>query len=353
MTLPTITSDLPGIGGTLKQSPEHFVVTEIPLYEASGDGDHLYVNLTRRGWNTRDVAQALARLFNLNVDDVGFAGLKDRHALTTQTFSLLRVPAADAAARIAAELPFEVHAITRHRNKLRTGHLLGNRFAIFIADVTPDALPRAEAVTAALQARGIPNFFGAQRFGQEGDNAERGREVLLGRGPRQRWLRRFLISAFQSDLFNRYLEQRIAQGAFSHLLPGDVAKKHSTGGLFIVEDLEREQPRFQAGEISFTGPLFGTKMKAASAEAAVLEAGILEQAALPPSAFKKADVDGGRRLGRLLLDRIELDGAALSADGDGGLWVRFTLPKGAYATIVLREIMKNDVTLGEEDEGDD
>ena len=352
MTLPTITSDLPGIGGTLKQSPEHFVVTEIPLYDASGDGDHLYVNLTRRGWNTRDVALAPARLFDLHVDDIGFAGLKDRQALTTQTFSLLRVPAEDAAARIAAELPFEVNWVSRHRNKLRTGHLLGNRFAIFIADVLPDALARAEAVTAALHVRGIPNFFGAQRFGQDGDNATRGHEVLLGRGPRQRWLRRFLISAFQSDLFNRYLEQRIALGAFSHLLAGDVAKKHSTGGLFVVEDLEREQPRFQAGEISFTGPLFGAKMKAAAEAAAALEAGILAQAALPPSAFKKADVDGGRRLGRLLLDRVELDATDLSAAG-GGLWVRFTLPKGAYATVVLREFMKDDVVLGEEDEGDD
>ena len=140
MTLPTITSDLPGIGGTLKQSPEHFVVTEIPLYDASGDGDHLYVNLTRRGWNTRDVALALARLFDLHVDDIGFAGLKDRQALTTQTFSLLRVPAEDAAARIAAELPFEVNWVSRPCNQLRTGHLLGYRFAIFIADVLPLSL---------------------------------------------------------------------------------------------------------------------------------------------------------------------------------------------------------------------
>lgn len=352
MTLPTITPDLPGIGGTLKQTPEHFVVEEIPLYEASGDGDHLYVNLTRRGWNTRDVVTALARIFGLHADDIGFAGLKDRQALTTQTFSLLRVPAEDAAIRIGAELPFQVNWVSRHRNKLRTGHLLGNRFAVFVAGVAPDALPRAEAIAAALRTRGLPNFFGVQRFGQDGDNALRGREALLGRGPRQRWLRRFLISAFQSDLFNRYLVQRINLGAFDHLLAGDVAKKHGTGGLFVVEDLEREQPRFQAGEISFTGPLFGAKMKAAAAEAAALEADIWAQAAVPLQAFKKADVDGGRRLGRLLLEQIELDASALLA-ANGGLWLRFTLPKGAYATVVLREFMKNDVVLGEEDESDE
>jgi len=352
MILPTITSDLPGIGGALKQAPEHFVVEEIPLYEPSGEGDHLYVNLTRRGWNTRDVVTALARVFGLAADDIGFAGLKDRQALTTQTFSLLRVPAEDAAVRISGELPFQVNWVSRHRNKLRTGHLLGNRFAIFVAEVTPDAMPRAMAVAAALRARGIPNFFGAQRFGQDGDNAARGREVLLGRGPRQRWLRRFLISAFQSELFNRYLVQRINLGAFDHLLAGDVAKKHGTGGLFVVEDLDREQPRFAAGEISFTGPLFGAKMKAAAEESAALEAQILAQADLPVQAFKKADVDGGRRFGRLLLDHIELDASELEAD-HGGLWLRFTLPKGAYATVVLREFMKDEVILGEEDEGDD
>ena len=347
-----MTTELPGIGGTLKQTPEHFVVEEIPLYEPSGEGDHLYVNLTRRGWNTRDVVLALARVFGLAADDIGFAGLKDRQALTTQTFSLLRVPTEDAAIRITGELPFQVNWVSRHRNKLRTGHLLGNRFAIFIAGASPDALPRAAAVAAALHTCGIPNFFGAQRFGQDGDNAARGRDVLLGRGPRQRWLRRFLISAFQSELFNHYLAQRISLGAFDHLLAGDVAKKHATGGLFVVEDLEREQPRFAAGEISFTGPLFGTKMKAAADAAAALEAEILAQADLPAQAFKKADVDGGRRLGRLLLDHIEIEASDLGAD-NGGLWLRFTLPKGAYATIVLREFMKNDIVLGEEDEGDD
>ncbi len=347
-----MTSDLPGIGGSLKQAPEHFVVEEIPLYEASGDGDHTYVNLTRRGWNTRDVVAALAQLFRLPADDIGYAGLKDRQAVTTQTFSLLRVAPDDAAARIEQALPFQVNWVNRHRNKLRTGHLLGNRFAVFITGVTSDALTLAQATATALHDRGVPNFFGPQRFGQEGDNAVRGREALCGRGPRQRWLRRFLISAYQSELFNRYLARRMELGAFGRLLMGDVAKKHDTGGLFLVADLAREQERFKAREISFTGPLFGAKMKAATDEAAALEAGILAAEDIAMAAFKQAGVDGGRRLGRLLLPQIELEPAELPAAG-AGLWVRFTLPKGAYATVVLREFMKNDVVLGEEDDNDD
>lgn len=346
LPLPFVTGHLPGIGGSIKLAPEHFIVEEVPLYEAEGSGPHVYINLTRAGWTTRDVAIQLGQCFDVAVRDIGYAGLKDRQALTTQTFSVPGIDPAAAAARIMDRLPFQVNWVRAHRNKLRPGHLLGNRFTIFVADPVADARPRAEAIARALLDQGLPNFYGPQRFGRTGDNAVQGYQVLLGRGPRQRWLRDLLVSAFQAAVFNLYLVRRLEAGLFFSLLQGDVAKKHATGGLFIVEDPAREQPRFAAREISHTGPMVGTKMMAASGPAGELEADVLAEIEVSPATYKKAGVMGSRRLGRLLIADLEMS-------SQPGLWLRFQLPKGAYATNVLREFMKQEVVLAGDEQEDD
>lgn len=348
-TLPFITAELPGIGGRLKAEPAHFVVEELPLYEASGSGTHLYISLTREGWTTRRVADALAELFGVSRRDVGFAGLKDRNARCTQTFSLPGL-APEEASRIEPALPFQVNWARLHNNKLKTGHLLGNRFAITVVDLSVDpatALARAGAVAAAIAVRGVPNFFGAQRFGASGENVARGRAAFLGRGPRDKWLNRLLISAYQSHLFNHYLAQRMEQGLYALLLAGDVCKKADTGGMFEVEDPAAEQARFDRGEIAYTGPLFGKKMWAAGAQAGALESALLAEAALAETELRRCPSDGARRVARLWLPDL-----ALSA-GEAGLQATFSLPKGAYATVVLREITKSAealTQLPEEDE---
>lgn len=340
--LPYIIPELPGIGGQLKAEPAHFIVEEIPLYEASGSGAHLYVSLTREGWTTRRVADALADLFGVNRRDVGYAGLKDRNARCTQTFSLPGL-APDDAARIEPALPFQVHWARQHGNKLKPGHLLGNRFMITVSDlaVPPrEALSRSQAIAAAIAQRGMPNFFGAQRFGWDGGNVAKGREAFLGQGPRRDpWLTKLLISAYQSHLFNRYLVQRIEQGVFGRLLDGDVCKKADTGGMFAVQDAAAEQPRYQRGEITFTGPLYGKKLWAAEGAAAALEVAVLAEAGLSNEDLSRARADGTRRPARLWLTAIEL------AAGDDSLCVAFTLPKGAYATVVLREFIKSEQGL--------
>lgn len=335
--LPYFTAALPGVGGEIKVEAAHFVVEEIPLYEPSGEGQHVYVRLTREGWTTRALQNELARIFDLRDVDVGCAGRKDKHARTTQTFSLdlPKADEAEVARRIEEQLPIELAWVRRHRNKIKAGHLLGNRFRIVVLGPKPDALPQAEAIVEALRERGLPNFYGPQRFGREGDNAERGREILFtGRGPRKRWLRRLLLRAYQSALFNTWLVRRIERGWFERLLTGDVAKKLDTGGLFEVEDAQAEQPRFERDEITYTGPIYGSRMWWAAGEPGELERAVLEQAGVTEELLDRAHLNGSRRRARLLLDDLTVEPHA------DGLLLTFSLPKGSYATTVLREVMK-------------
>ena len=337
--LPHLTAHLPGTGGEIKVEPAHFIVEEIPLYEASGQGQHVYVRLTREGWTTRALERELARIFDLRDVDVGCAGRKDKHARTTQTFSL-NLPNTDPAAvacRIEEALPVEIEWAQRHRNKIQAGHLLGNRFRIVVLNPVDGALPRAEAIAQELKQRGIPNFYGPQRFGASGDNAIRGREILLtGKGPRKRWLRRLLLRAYQSALFNTWLVARLEHGWFERLLIGDVAKKRDTGGLFEVEDPEAEQPRFDRDEITYTGPIYGSRMWWAGGEPGALERSVLEKAEVTEEMLNRHRLNGSRRRARLVLDDLTV------TPHPDGLLFTFSLPKGAYATTVLREFTKGE-----------
>ena len=334
--LPFITTELPGIGGEIKVEPRHFIVEEMSLYEPCGEGEHVYLRCTREGWTTRGLQKRLAQIFGLKEWGVGYAGLKDKHALVTQTFSL-HLPQADVqnvADVLAGELPIEVHWLKRHRNKLRTGHLHGNRFRIVLLNPIENALATARQIAAALAERGVPNYYGEQRFGFAGDNAARGLEILHGHGPRQRWKRRFLIDALRSELFNKWLAMRIEKGWFETLVLGDIARKEQSGGLFEVEEVAVELPRFRRREISFTGPMYGHKMRWASGEACSLERDILAQAGITEAQLKKAGADGTRRIGRIFIDDLDVQAHK------HGLHFSFTLPPGSYATTVLREFIK-------------
>ncbi len=345
LKLPYVTRDLPGIGGQLRATPEDFLVEEIALYEPSGEGQHLYVNLTKEGLTTKDVQLQLERLFALNRGDVSFAGMKDKYARTRQTFSLNvghrdRGFVAEAEQKIQERLPVVVHWAKFHKNKLRRGHLLGNRFAITVTELAcgvSDAMQRGQAILQQLKACGVPNFFGPQRFGPQGDNIRQGLEILQQqRVKKDRWLRQFLISSYQSYLCNRYLVRRLEDSSFDHLLAGDVAKKYATGGMFDVLDVAVEQPRYAAQEISFTAPIFGSKMWVAQDAAGRLEAEVLAESPVTFADFERARVEGTRRLGRILAPDLQI--RALPE----AIVVEFSLPKGAFATTVLRELMKVD-----------
>lgn len=345
--LPFVTAELPGSGGALRRSPEDFRVDEVPAYLPSGAGSHLYLRVEKRGRTTRDVVRELSRALGVAERDAGYAGLKDRDAVTTQWLSFPIASDPETSSLEAAGL--RVLEVSRHANKLRPGHVRANRFSLAVRG---GDLARARAAAEALAARGLPNFFGPQRFGVEGRNAAVGRALMLGqrtpetgRAVRDRFLRRLSISAYQALLFNRWLVERMADGLFATALAGDVLKKLETGGLFTCEDPAVDGPRVERFEVSPAGPMFGHKLRPAAGEALAREARLLaaEGIALADFARGGGEAEGTRRPARL---RVAPELEPL----EDGYRASFELPKGSYATVVMRELMKLEAELPEEDD---
>jgi tRNA pseudouridine13 synthase len=329
-----VTQDLPGTGGRLKEHPEDFFVGEVPLYPCTGEGNFAFFLVETVNLSTLDLVARLRRHLALADHEVGLAGWKDKRAVTRQWVSVPRAHLSDGPLRELSAGGVTLREERRHPHKLRTGHLLGNRFSILIREPKPRAVDLARAILDKLEASGLPNFYGIQRFGASGDNPEKGLAVLRGK-KHLRSLRkeRLLVSSSTSLLFNLTLKERLERGLFTRLLQGDVAKKHDTGGLFHVVDPAREQERADRLEISPTGPIWGRKIMEARDEAAVLEREILERLGLTADIFRKQT--GSRRAFRIPLKQI-----ALREESDG-LRLEFFLPKGSYATVLLDEIMKS------------
>jgi tRNA pseudouridine13 synthase len=318
-------------------APEDFVVEEIAAYAPSGSGGHTFVRVEKRGRTTESLARELARAAGVRPGDVGYAGRKDRHAITTQWFS---VPGLDPLlARGLALEDARVLEAAAHPHKLRTGHLRGNRFTVTLHGVDAAGAAAANARMAELERRGMPNRFGEQRFGREGDNAERGLRLLRGElRLRDRREARFLLSALQAAVFNEAL--RLRELPLDALEAGDVAVVHESGGLFLVEDPAREAPRAVAFEISATGPIFGTRAGrrdpapagAPAAREARAAAGFGLDPAAVPAPPRGLRLPGGRRA---LRARPETASAGLEGDR---LRLVFELPPGSYATVLLEEL---------------
>ena len=331
--LPYLSADLPGVGGRIKARPEHFVVEEIPLYEASGQGPHLYLTIRRSGLTTRQVVDDLARRYKLPGASVGYAGLKDKQAVTTQVFSLPLSLGDDEARSRGEGAPWEIISVSRHQNKLKVGHLLGNRFTIVLSEAR-GGLAEASAIAERLKTSGLPNYFGEQRFGEAGDNPAEALKLLKSGHKSRGWRDKFLMSALQSLIYNYYLSLRINEGLFQTVLTGDVCKKYATGGLFTSEDGAVETERLAAGELTHTGPIFGSKMMPAKGKAAELEAQALAGLELSEDEAARTG-SGDRRPNRLLIPDLTV------SPNDEGLFFTFSLPKGAYATSVMREFLRS------------
>lgn len=335
VALPFLTADVPGCGGVFKASPEDFEVEEIPAYLPNGlsDGEHGYLWIEKRGRSTPEVARMLARHLGLTDRDISWAGLKDKQAVTRQWLSLPWKAMAKLEGFAAPGLT--VLQTSRHRNKLKSGHLRGNRFTLVVREVRD--VGAAKASFELLGLRGLPNAFGDQRFGARGDNADRGRAILLAGGRhRDRFERKLFLSAYQSSLFNQVLALRLQRGLFSTVLRGDVLQKQETGASFISEDVAVDQPRADAFEVSPSGPMFGPEMRAPLHDALALEAEVLAADGVTLDTFK-AGGDETRGTRRIL--RVRLGEPTFEATGDTAR-LSFSLPAGSYATMVLRELMK-------------
>jgi tRNA pseudouridine13 synthase len=340
---PFLTATLLGIGGRIKQAPEDFEVEEIPAYEPCGQGDYLYLWVEKRGMGAEYFTRQLARRLDIPAGEVGTAGLKDRHAVTWQMVS---VPAGveDRLERINGD-GITLLRVSRHGNKLKPGHLHGNRFRILVRDADPTAGERLPPILDQLRKEGLPNFYGSQRFGRDGETLKLGLALLRGEPARVRspFLRKLALSAAQSGLFNHYLGVRLRDGLLRRVLSGDVMAKWPFGGMFVAEDVEQEQTRLDARETVPAGPIFGRKTFPSKGTAAEREEAVLNDAVLTRASFQGFGklVQGTRRHNLVYLDDLT---AAIETDG---VRLSFTLPAGSYATVLLREVMKTETHDGD------
>ncbi|GAB4158995.1 MAG: tRNA pseudouridine(13) synthase TruD [Planctomycetota bacterium] len=323
-----------------KVEPEDFVVEELPAYEPCGEGHHVFALVEKRGLSTFDLLDRIGAALDLHPRAIGYAGLKDARSVSRQWLSL---PDVDERRVLALGDPtFTVLRAKRHGNKLQKGHLRGNRFTVRLRGAGEEGLERARAQIADLERRGVPNYFGEQRFGKRGANLRKGLEILRG-NPRvflrsmPRRLFGLMVSAVQSEVFNRVVIRRI--DSLSVLREGDIAFLHRNGACFRPK-LPDDQSRADALEISPTGPLPGVKMMRADGEVRALEQEVLgeldldlESFAVLPSKIAPGD--------RRPLSVPLRDGSA-ERDGDD-LLVSFSLPKGSYATAALREMLRETI----------
>ncbi|MCD6527912.1 MAG: tRNA pseudouridine(13) synthase TruD [Desulfuromonas sp.] len=397
-----LTAAFPGTGGQIKEAPEDFIVEEIPAYEPCGEGEHLYLRVEKHGMSTFAMMQRIATALGVREKEVGYAGLKDARAITRQYISL---PLIDEERIRDLDLEgITILDVQRHTNKLRLGHLRGNRFHIQIHDVVDDAETRAKDILHVLEHVGVPNFFGEQRYGVMDNNqlvggailredfAEAAKQIIgdpekitnnrwqlaaqayrqddyqgalaalpgrfrderrllhgliKGQTHRQavlalpRKLLRLYLSAYQSELFDRQVQMRL--DSLDTLWPGDITYIHDKGACFRVEDHQAEQLRADRLEISPTGLLPGHKAMIASGQTGILEQSLLEKEQLDETMFNRLPglkVSGERRPLRIPLQQVSCN--ASQQEQEKVLQLSFALPAGSFATSVLREITKSD-----------
>ncbi len=403
---PFLTGESAPVPGRIKVHPTDFVVEELPLYEPCGSGDHCFFSIRKQGIDTWQAIRLIAGALRVSWGVVGHAGLKDAAAVTTQVLSIEHVePERVEALRIPG---VEVLWAKRHTNKLRMGHLRGNRFRIRLREVDTARAADVQAVLERLMRGGAPNYFGPQRFGIGGRTWRVGRALIRGdwgeatavlagrpqevdtgrvrrarehfdagqyaeaaqawpgsfpserrvceslsRAPEEaeralrrveRRMREFYLSAYQAYLFNQIVAARI--DALGQVWDGDLACLHHNNACFLVTDAAAEQPRCDAFEISPSGPMFGSRMSAPAGRAGEMEAELLAREGLTPRQFAENPLVSAKGGRRALRFRPGDAGCEAGRDEHGDfIELRFELPSGCYATAVLREVVKRDLAV--------
>ena len=406
-SLPFLTAQFDGIGGTIKTCEEDFLVEEMPLYTPCGNGTHIYAQIEKKGISTMDALAKIANALRITRKEIGYAGLKDARAVTRQWISVEHI---NPEILLSLDIPdIKITQIARHRNKLKLGHLACNRFVIRIRNLklpVTQSVETTESTMAILIDKGVPNYFGSQRFGLRnethllGEALSKGKinefiDLFLGRpeidelstfaaarsfyergdykkalktwpysysdqrralkaliankGNKKKayhvidkHLKRFFVSAYQSGLFNQVLASRMP--GIDKLFVGDMAYKHINGACFRVDDDVLEQPRCDDFEISPTGPLLGSHMTRLTGPAGDIENSILNTTGLESRDFQQMSKYGGRGGRRPLRFQPHNTKVAAGQDKLGPyIELQFELDSGCYATSLIREISKTNL----------
>lgn len=319
--------------GVIRQQPEDFIVDEISLVEFTGEGEHVCLHIRKRGLNTEDIARQLSKLAGVKRRDVSFAGMKDRHAVTTQWFSVYLPGAAEPDWQLLDSDAVQVLEVIRNSRKLRRGTLTGNNFKLTVREFDVDASMLDTRLQSILE-QGVPNYFGSQRFGRGGSNLERALEMFAGRRVK-REQRSHYLSAARSMLFNTVLSQRVNEGSWNQLLDGEVCMLAGSRGFFATDVVDDELlQRVQTRDIHPSGPLWGKGEAASKNQAYELENSALSEFSEWRDGLEKAGLKMERRSLRLIVEDLQWKYE------DKTLVLNFSLPAGCFATAVLREIVE-------------
>ncbi|MEP7184431.1 MAG: tRNA pseudouridine(13) synthase TruD [Rhodanobacter sp.] len=332
VALPFAHGDNPPLQGRLRSTPEDFVVEEILGYDAEGKGEHALLWVEKRGANTDWVARELGKFAGVGQVAVGYAGMKDRHAVTRQTFSVQLAGKPDPDWSMFPHEDVKVLAATRHSRKLKRGALRGNRFLLVLRDVVGDHAA-AEQVLEHMAVRGVPNYYGEQRFGREGGNVAQARTMFAGRRV-ERDKRSILLSAARSQIFNSVLAARVERDAWDRPLDGEIwslAGSRSWFGPEAFTDVLAQ--RLARLDIHPSGPLWGQGEPPSQGEAGALERMTASSYQDLAEGLASARMDQERRPLRLVPKDL-----TWRWTGDDVLELSFELPAGAYATVVCREL---------------
>jgi tRNA pseudouridine13 synthase len=329
--------------GLLRAIPDDFVVDEDLGYQPSGQGEHAFLVIRKRNTNTHDLARSLAKLCGIAQVGVGYAGLKDRQAVTTQSFSVHLPGRPDPDWTVLDDEDIQVLSVARHHRKIRRGSLRGNRFRVRLREVNADR----EALEQRLQRiarHGVPNYFGSQRFGHAGSNLRRADALLRGELRKvKREQKGILLSAARAQLFNQVLAARVDAGNWDRVLRGDVLLLAGSERQFIADSVDDTLLRRAAEfDIHPSGPLPGRPCRTLVPEE---EAAWLESQALRPwldwiDGLARLGLDADRRSLRLKVDEL-----AWHWESDQ-LLLDFALPAGSYATVVVRELLHTAPAIG-------
>jgi len=333
--------------GSIKSIPEDFVVNEQLSFPLSGSGEHIYLRIRKRLTNTHWVQKQLARHFGCPARDIGYAGLKDRQAVTTQWFSMpVKYFRDDKAAGFDCEEYAIIDAI-RHTGKLRRGAIKHNEFEICIRNVQCDAAALAARITA-IARNGVPNYYGEQRFGIGRNNLHAADQWCQRPGKTDRFKRGIYLSAMRSWLFNLILAERVRQGNWCSPVEGDVYFLEGSKRYFHEATIsDALQTRMTEGDIHPAAPLWGSGDVVTTSHARQLETTVLEDWWDWQTCLERAGLKQERRACRVIPREFAHDLDAQT----GELRVRFALPAGSYATGLLREII--DMTDAEPEHADE